>query len=241
MSLDDWKKLTDIAGLALLAFTLFLGVASWRIGNAIARRDDAAKLKLERTVLDAKDRLAAQEERTAIAERATEEIRRENIDRDVRLAVAEKDSADSKTAMAKQQERAAIAERELLELRERISPRTLDAAQFARLKLALENAEPKGPVEVGIRLGDDEAMQYKLQIVELLKAAGWPVLPGGAGVYTDNPQGVFLSVKKESDIALPQLLPLCNALKELGVPREIRLDAGVTDGGVVQVLVGAKP
>jgi hypothetical protein len=154
MSIDDWKKSVDVVGLAMLLITFILGVVSWRVGIKISQRDDDARKRIEQNLVDARIGLAKQEERAALAERVTEEIRQQNIKRDEQLtssqqmlALLQKDAADSKAAqqrvemdLGKQRvltadaqteaaiatQKAVTAESDLLRLKQQLAPRRVE-------------------------------------------------------------------------------------------------------------------
>ena len=175
MSMDDWKAFLDIVGLIVLFLTFALGGAALLVGNRINKRDSA---KLRAFETEARNQLARQEERTAIAEKATEEIRRENITRDELLTASQKEAltlrgqiAALETKAAEQQERAAKAELSLLEVRHSIAPRGITPDQRVRLVALLANS-PKGSFTV-TWAPSPESESFASQVATVMIEAGW--------------------------------------------------------------------
>jgi hypothetical protein len=104
--------------------------------------------------------------------------------------------AGLETNAATQQERAAKAEKELLELQERIKDRHLTREQKTTLVRELSNSA-KGQLEVRCPIGNPEARNFALELLEVFRASGWTVNLNDRVIITPTPVGLKLWIHSE--------------------------------------------
>src|SRR5437868_4440043 len=141
----------------------------------------ATAAKADKAVAQSKEEIARL---TAEAEQA----KKDRTEADKQIAIAKADAANAtketaKLSLAVQKEarKRAEAERALLELQERLKPRHLTGEQRATL-LELLKKIPKGKVKIYAFIGDNEAIDFSAELLEVLTEAGWPVEHAGQHV-----------------------------------------------------------
>jgi hypothetical protein len=118
-------------------------------------------------------------------------------------------AADAKAAqqrveidLGRQQERAATAEKDLIQLRESIKDRHITPDQKVLLIRTLKET-PKGKVEIRCPVGNPEARNLGLELVEVFKAGGWGVVFNDRVLMVPSPVGFKLWVHSEQS-GLPE-------------------------------------
>jgi hypothetical protein len=121
-----------------------------------------------------------------------------------KLAGLEKQASDAKAGQQKveielneQKARAATAEADLIRLQERLSWRTIGAAQRKKLVAALK-VGPKGPITIAYPGEDQEAFHFAGLLHDVLKDAGWSdarLQP----FFADNNTGLGVLAHKPDD------------------------------------------
>jgi len=151
--------------------------------------------------------------------------------------------------LAAQQERAAKAERALLELQERVKDRHLSAENKLQLihRLAIE---PKGQLEIRCPIGNPEARNFTLELVQAFRASGWDVTLNDRVIIMPTPVGLKLLVHSEQPTAregelvkgeAPQRTnSILKAFKDSHLSIEVQFDQNVPKQEL-SLIVGFKP
>ncbi len=156
----------------LLLITVGATYLVWRSGNRVQQAIQAeANARIEEARNDA-----------ATAKEQTQRLENDNLTLSSKVGTLQTEAANAKAAqqqveieLAKQQRRAATAERSLLQLRESLKARAISEQQREELTKLLRDG-PKGPVEIFWIASDSDSYPLALQIEEILKASGWPLL-----------------------------------------------------------------
>ena len=125
----------------------------------------------------------------------------------------------------------------MLELQERLKPRHLTGEQRATL-LELLKKIPKGKVKIYAFIGDNEAIDFSAELLEVLTEAGWPVEHAGQHVALFT-RGLGILVH-DRETAPPYAVFLQNALKAA----QLEAHGIITDQvpeNTVNLFVGPKP
>ena len=230
VSLEAWKSFLEWGGIALLAFTVFLGAGALLVNSRLGAMQEDKLRQFDKDLTGAKTELGKQQERTANAE--------------ARVAGLEKDAADAKAEMARQQARAATAEQSLLELQQKVKLRHLSTEERKRLTdfLHAHANEPKGPIRVDRLFLDESSQPFAEEVRAALDDAGWhsneierEMIPNGGKV----PVGVVLVVRDAKSLP-PHLDVLDNAFRAAGLHPSLGENPN-TPEGVVVVCIGVKP
>lgn len=246
MSVEWWKSFFEIGGVVLLFLTFAFGAGFMLTGKVVSQRQESQLRQFDKQLTDAKNELAAQQERAARAEQNAAEAKTTAAQTSERATVLEKEAADAKAAqkkveidLAKQQEKTATAEQALLQVQRRIEPRKISADQRARLVEILSHG-PKGRVAINCVLGDGEGQAFANDIDAVLKASGWESAGVKQGAYSGgNPIGFGILVRNAMS-APAYAAALQRAFFSIGMPMGGAEDSKIPDGAV-EILVGNKP
>jgi hypothetical protein len=160
-----------------------------------------------------------------------------NVRQAEELRQFDKKLAEAQTDLSRQQERAATAESDLLKLKERVKDRTFSPDQRANL-IKLLTGTASGPVEILWMTSDSDSYPLALQIMEILKAAGWPaaverMVLSGTGV------GLGITVRSLKN-APKHAVALQQAFGSVGVVLEGSEEPTLPES-TVRIWIGHKP
>jgi len=235
VSLEGWKSFFDMAAVVLLFLTFLAGAGAMIFGNKVNEKKDEQLRQFNKSLTGAQTELGKQQERTAEA--------------DAKVAVLEKDVTDSKSELAKQQAKAAEAEKALIELKERVKDRHLTAEQQKQLIEGLSK-EPKGQIEIRCPIGNPEARNFAIELLEIFKNGGWDATLNDRVIIIPTPVGTEVWVRSPISVAtqgaqITTEVPVRfgtvkNAFEKAHLAAPLKFNPDVAADGVF-LIVGFKP
>lgn len=164
-----------------------------------------------------------------------------------RLAIVATQAAEANAQAANAYARAAEAnlkaEEERLarvKIEQRLAPRSLIPSQKNALLAALQTAGSKGPVEVSSPTGDGEARDFARELLEVLRAAGWPLASEEIFAELVTGVGVHIVVR---DLTAPPVFAATQrqALSNAGIQCDMWAEPQSIPAGTVRLAVTTKP
>lgn len=144
----DWDKWSDRANYFNIAVGALVAISAWLVYITGSKAQELAKAQFEAKTSQANEKASSAKVEAAIANRATEDLKKANLILQNTLVQTIKNAEQERQKVvlleidaSVARNRQAIAERELLELKEKIRPRELNELQKSTLVKLLSNTQ----------------------------------------------------------------------------------------------------